>query len=148
MNSPSPSGEGVRGWGRRGPVGSKGESQAASAQLRNRPAEPEIRLWQSLRNSQLEGFKFRRQIAVPPFVVDFLCPSKALIVEVDGWTHDPEQDRRRDSLLRSRGYTTIRFTNTDVMENRDGVLLRILEVLRSLPDRWPHPNPSPEGEGP
>ena len=81
-------------------------------------------------------------------MVDFLCPSKALIVEVDGWTHDPEQDRRRDSLLRSRGYTTIRFTNTDVMENRDGVLLRILEVLRSLPDRWPHPNPSPEGEGP
>jgi very-short-patch-repair endonuclease len=95
----------------------------------------------------LDGFKFRRQVAIPPFVVDFLCPAKALIVEIDGWTHDAEEDLRRDGLLGSRVYTTIRFTNADVMENLEGVVLAIAERLRSLPDRWPRPNPSPEGEG-
>jgi very-short-patch-repair endonuclease len=130
-----------------------GQSEAKSKlkprarQLRNSMTEPELRLWQRLRNSQLDGFKFRRQIAVPPLVADFLCPAKALIVEVDGDTHNPEQDRRRDRLLALRGYTTIRFTNSDVTQNIDGVLIGIVEALRSLPDRWPHPNPSPEGEG-
>ena len=130
-----------------------GQSEAKSKlkprarDLRNSMTEPELRLWQHLRSSQLEGFKFRRQIAIPPFVADFLCPAKALIVEVDGNTHDPEQDRRRDRLLESRGYTTIRFTNSDVTQNVDGVLITILGALHSLPDRWPHPNPSPEGEG-
>ena len=115
--------------------------------LRNRATEPELRLWRHLRNSQLDGFKFRRQIAIPPFVADFLCPSKALIVEIDGWTHDAEQDQRRDALLSARGYATVRYTNTDVMENIEGVLFAIRQTLHSLPNRWPHPNPTPEGEG-
>jgi len=118
-----------------------------ATQLRNSPTKPELKLWRMLRSSQLNGFKFRRQVALPPFVADFLCPSKALIIEIDGWTHDPDRDRRRDDLLGARGYTTLRFTNADVIENIDGVLVTILETLRSLPDRWPHPNPSPEGEG-
>jgi very-short-patch-repair endonuclease len=108
---------------------------------------PELRLWQHLRNSQLGGFKFRRQIAIPPFVVDFLCPTKSLIIEIDGWTHDAQRESCRDQLLASRGYETLRFANTEVTDSLDGVLTRILESLRSLPDRWPHPNPSPEGEG-
>ncbi|MES2119886.1 MAG: endonuclease domain-containing protein [Pseudomonadota bacterium] len=129
-----------------------GQSQAKTVlkprarELRNRPSEPELQLWRRLRNSQLGGFKFRRQAAIPPFVADFLCPLKALIVEVDGWTHDAEQDRRRDQHLKTDGYTTLRFSNTDVIENMDGVLFAILERLRIFPDRWPHPNPSPEGE--
>lgn len=130
-----------------------GQSQAKSKlkpraqELRNSTTEPERRLWQHLRGSQLDGFKFRRQIAIPPFVADFLCPAKALVVELDGDTHDPEADRRRDRLIESRGYTTVRFTNSDVTQNLNGVLISILAVLRSHPDRWPDPNPSPEGEG-
>ena len=105
-------------------------------------------MWRHLRNSQLDGFKFRRQIAIPPFVADFLCPQKALIVEIDGWTHDEAADRRRDSLLEAHGYRTLRFTNTEVSENLAGVLASIRATLGSLPDRWPHPpSPSPEGEG-
>jgi very-short-patch-repair endonuclease len=95
----------------------------------------------------LGGFKFRRQAVIPPYVADFLCPRKALVVEIDGWTHEPEQDAQRDAVLASRGYVTIRFSNTDVMENVDSVLIAIHERLMSLPERWPHPNPSPEGEG-
>ena len=125
----------------------KAKLRPRARELRNRATEPEHRLWQHLRNSQLGGFKFRRQLAIPPFVADFLCPRKALIVEVDGWTHQPEQDARRDNLLQARGFETIRFSNTDVMKNLDGVLFAIDERLKSLPDRWPHPNPSPEGEG-
>jgi very-short-patch-repair endonuclease len=121
--------------------------------MRREPTEWEKQLWRHLSNSQLEGFKFRRQAAIPPFVVDFFCPSKGLIVEVDGETHVAEDDAKRDARLAMRGFTTIRFTNADVRDNMDGVLIRILECLRELPDRWPRtsvgptPNPSPEGEG-
>ena len=125
----------------------KAQLKPRARDLRNRMTEPELRLWQHLRNSQLGGFKFRRQIAIPPFIADFLCPTKGLIVEIDGWTHDAQRDHRRDDFLASRDYNTLRFSNTEVMENVDAVLSRVLETLRSLPDRWPPPNPSPEGEG-
>ncbi|QAY79860.1 endonuclease domain-containing protein [Sphingosinicella sp. BN140058] len=121
--------------------------------MRRDPTEPEKRLWRHLSNSQLQGFKFRRQAVMDPFIADFFCPAKALIIEVDGDTHDAAADRRRDGLLSTRGFTIIRFTNQDVMTNMDGVLITILDRLRALPDRWagrtelPHPNPSPEGEG-
>jgi len=114
--------------------------------MRRDPTEPEKRLWRSLSNSQLGGFKFRRQAVITPFIVDFLCPSKALIIEIDGDTHNGESDRRRDA----QGYCTLRFTNSDVMRNLDGILISILSTTNATPDRWPggpHPNPSPEGEG-
>ncbi|MBX3560464.1 MAG: endonuclease domain-containing protein [Sphingomonas sp.] len=121
--------------------------------MRREPTEPEKRLWRHLSNSQLGGFKFRRQAAIPPFIADFFCPARALIVEVDGETHACEEDTERDRLLMERGFTTIRFTNDDVMANMHGVLTEILRMLELLPDRWrgssaaPTPSPSPEGEG-
>jgi very-short-patch-repair endonuclease len=119
--------------------------------MRRTPTEPENRLWRNLSNAQLAGFKFRRQAVIAPFIVDFLCPAKALIVEVDGDTHEPEADWRRDAVLEGKGYRVLRFTNADVMGNMEGVLVTILDALRDAPDRWPngrpHPNPSPEGEG-
>ena len=121
--------------------------------MRREPTEWEKRLWRNLSNSQLGGFKFRRQAAIPPFIVDFYCPAKGLIVELDGETHVREADARRDAALSTRGFATIRFTNDDVRDNMDGVLTSILERLCALPDCWPAahdsptPNPSPEGEG-
>jgi very-short-patch-repair endonuclease len=119
--------------------------------MRREPTEPEKRLWyRALSRSQLGGFKFRRQAVIGPFIADFLCPAKALIVEVDGWTHDDVRaDQRRDAALRELGFTVLRFTNTEVMQNIEGVAAKILETLLRMPDRWdaPHPNPSPEGEG-
>jgi very-short-patch-repair endonuclease len=101
----------------------------------------------------LGGFKFRRQEVLEPFIVDFFCPSKGLIVEIDGETHVAEEDARRDVFLARRGFTTIRFTNGDVMTNMDGVLTAILQTLESLPDRWaggpdsPTPTPPLKGRG-
>jgi len=112
--------------------------------MRNNPTEPEKYLWRALCNSQL-GFKFRRQSVIAPYIVDFFCPARALII--DGHTHVSEDDCMRDHFLERQGYRTIRFTNLDVMSNIDGVLQIIVSTAAAQPDRWPHPNPSPEGEG-
>jgi very-short-patch-repair endonuclease len=117
------------------------------------PTELEKRLWQQLCRAQLGGFKFRRQAVLRPYIADFFCPAKGLIVEVDGETHEAVRDARRDRFLALHGFTTIRFTNQEVHDNMDGVLIAILERLQSLPLRWPGPGdfptpgPSPEGEG-
>jgi very-short-patch-repair endonuclease len=122
-------------------------------ELRREPTEPEKRLWRHLSNRQLGGFKFRRQEVLEPFIVDFFCPSKALIVEVDGETHVTADDADRDAFLARRGFTTIRFTNDDVMTNMDGVLTVILQKLREMSDRWrgapdlPTPTPPLKGRG-
>ena len=111
--------------------------------MRLMPTELEKKLWEHLSRSQLAGFKFRRQAVLKPYIADFFCPSKGLIVEVDGDTHEAIRDARRDRFLKRHGFTTIRFTNREVHDNMDGVLIAILERLRSLPDRWPGPKLGP-----
>ena len=146
LNSPPLQGRG-RGWGLSAEFLAQLHKRAAD--MRRNPAEPEKRLWRALSNGQLAGHKFRRQAVIGPYIADFVCPKKALIVEVDGDTHDVEQDRRRDSALADYGFGVLRVTNYDVMSNLDGVLTFILGALNEASDRWerPHPNPSPEGEG-
>jgi very-short-patch-repair endonuclease len=107
----------------------------------------EAKLWSRISRSQLHGFKFRRQHVIANCIVDFFCPQKALIVEVDGDTHDLAKDALRDQINEQRGFRTVRFTNAEVGGNVDGVLERMLAELSACPDRWPHPYPSPEGEG-
>jgi very-short-patch-repair endonuclease len=121
------------------------ELHARARAMRNNPTEPEKRLWRTLSNGRLQGFKFRRQAVIPPYIADFLCPAAKLIVEVDGDTHDEPTDARRDLHLAQLGYRVIHVTNADVMTNIDGVAEFILAALRG--SQSPHPNPSPEGEG-
>jgi very-short-patch-repair endonuclease len=118
-------------------------------EMRNNPTEPEKRLWRHLSNSRLEGHKFRRQAIVDYYIADFICPQKRLIVEVDGDTHDIEADLKRDGRLKAQGYQTIRFSNVDVMNNMEGVLLMLVEALNQSSDRWRKttPNPTFEKEG-
>jgi very-short-patch-repair endonuclease len=125
------------------------ELHRRAAEMRRNPTEPEKRLWRNLSNAQLDGHKFRRQSVIGRFIADFLCPQRALVVEVDGDTHDEAKDRLRDDILAGRGFHVVRVTNDDVMTNMDGVLTVIAGALQATPDRWnkPHPNPSPEGEG-
>jgi very-short-patch-repair endonuclease len=124
---------------------------ARAADMRRAPTEAERRLWARLRASQLHGHKFRRQATIGGRIVDFFCPGKSLIVEIDGDTHDPERDAMRDAQTRGQyGFSTIRFGNRDVMDNLEGVLERLLATLEELPDRWPEvttPGPSSEEEG-
>ena len=99
--------------------------------LRKNQTDVEKILWQKLRNRGLHGYKFRRQVPVGPYVTDFLCESKQLIVEVDGGQHaeNREYDQYRDDFLRTNGYEVMRFWNNEVMGNMDGVLEAIKQVL-------------------
>jgi very-short-patch-repair endonuclease len=86
-------------------------------------------LWQRLRDRRLDGHKFRRQVTIDPFIVDFLCIQHKLIVEVDGSQHSDEVDAARTAYLQVRGYRMIRFWNNDVLRNIDSVLDGILAAF-------------------
>ena len=116
--------------------------------LRKNQTEAERILWQRLRNRGLQGYKFRRQVAVGPYVVDFMCQSAHLIIEVDGGQHaaNREYDQFRDAFLWATGYEVLRFWNNEIMGNLDGVLETLAQTL-SHGENYPHPIPLPEGEG-
>jgi very-short-patch-repair endonuclease len=99
--------------------------------LRGQQTDAERKLWFTLRDRRLSGFKFVRQEAIGPFIVDFVCREKSLVVEVDGGQHvENSADVRRDAYLATEGYRVMRFWNNDVLANREGVLLTILEALQ------------------
>ena len=93
--------------------------------------DAERRLWRALRNRQLAGYKFRRQHPVPPYVADFACVERGLIVEVDGGQHTRREhtDALRSQALQIQGYRVLRVWNNEVMENLEGVLAVILRAL-------------------
>jgi very-short-patch-repair endonuclease len=98
--------------------------------LRRQSTDAEMVLWLSLRDRRLCGFKFVRQEAIESFIVDFVCREKKLIIEVDGGQHSENaKDRARDALLAAAGYRVLRFWNTDVLRNKDGVLHVIARAL-------------------
>ena len=103
-------------------------------------------MWYYLRARRFEKRKFRRQVPMGPYIVDFLCEAARLIVEVDGGQHDEQwrYDAQRTACLRANGYEVIRFWNNDVMYNLDGVMEKLSDVLAK---RTLSPSPSPKGEG-
>ena len=96
--------------------------------MRREPAPAEQKLWWELRDRRLNGFKFRRQQVVGPFVADFYCARCKLIVELDGDTHvgREAEDERRTAWLARNGHEVVRFVNDDVHHNKTGVLEAIL----------------------
>ena len=95
--------------------------------MRGAPTEAEQRLWRPLRDRRLSGLKFRRQVPIGPYVVDFLCVGARLIVEADGSQHaENRRDAARDAYLANEGWTVLRFWNHEVLQNRNGVLDTIL----------------------
>lgn len=103
-------------------------------QLRRNQTDAEQVLWSKLRNTQLEGIKFRRQQPIGDYIVDFVSFEKKLIIEIDGGQHNENQtienDKFRTKWLNSQGYRVIRFWNHDVLLNIDGVLEVIREAMR------------------
>ena len=113
-------------------------------QLRNNATDAERRLCYRLNRSQLEGFKFSRQMPIGPFICDFLCRERKLVVEVDGGQHaQSSRDQGRTALIESKGYRVIRFWNNEVLENIEGVLVTIVAALKAFPP----PAPSRQREG-
>ncbi|MBT2245560.1 endonuclease domain-containing protein [Sphingobium sp. BHU LFT2] len=117
-----------------------------AARLRRDMTDAERMLWSILRNRQLDGFKFRRQATIDPFVVDFLCVEAALAVELDGGQHDEDRDRRRTVYLEARSLHILRFWNHDVVEDIEGVADAIRSAL-SKKKTLTQPSPAKAGEG-
>jgi very-short-patch-repair endonuclease len=94
----------------------------------------ERKLWSALRGRSLSGFRFNRQVEIGPYIVDFLCREKAVIVEVDGVTHSDANevpyDKRRTEYLETKGFTLFRVWNTDVYNNLEGVLEAVLQIFQ------------------
>ena len=103
--------------------------------LRSEMTAAEARLWSRLRAKQCEGLKFRRQHGIGPYIVDFYCPERSLVIEVDGDIHGDQhqivRDRRRESYLKSLGLQVIRYMNDDIVKNLDGVLEDLYERVSS-----------------
>ncbi len=116
--------------------------------LRADQTEVEKRLWLRLRDRGMLGLKFRRQVPLGPYVADFVCAERALIVELDGGQHGSSEarDDRRTAWLESRGWRVVRFWNNEVGENIDGVLHAIAGAC-GIDIDYPHPDPLPGGEG-
>jgi very-short-patch-repair endonuclease len=99
-------------------------------ELRHELTPAERKLWAYLRNDQL-GVNFRRQHAIGPYIADFCCIEKKLIIELDGSQHleQQEYDQSRTAYLELQGFCVLRFWNKDVLNDLDGVMRVILENL-------------------
>jgi crossover junction endodeoxyribonuclease RuvC len=113
-----------------------------SRQMRSAATDAERKLWEKLRREGF-GVKFKRQYAIRGYIVDFCCPQRKLIIELDGGQHmeSSAYDERRTRILAQDGFRVLRFWNSDVVENLDGVLESIMQALRQ--EQAPSPSPLP-----
>ena len=105
--------------------------QERAKKLRKHNTDVESLLWYFLRNRNLNGYKFKRQVIITPYIVDFICQHKNLIIEIDGSQHfdNKDYDDARTEFLKSKGYRVIRFWNNEILENIENVLTKILDTL-------------------
>jgi very-short-patch-repair endonuclease len=112
-------------------------------------------MWSRLRDRRFLGLKFKRQVPIDRFVVDFVSTEAKLIVEIDGGQHGEraEADKQRTAVLESMGYLVLRFWNNDVLTNIEGVLELMAFTVQPEGLEPPHPGAperadlSPQGRG-
>lgn len=109
-------------------------------------------MWVRLRELKSLGFHFRRQAPIGKYIVDFVSFRNRIVIEADGGQHglqrDQNSDRIRDAFLASQGFTVLRFWNSEIDRNPDGVMERIVEVLKTPTPTGLQPiDPPHKGEG-
>ncbi|EKF20368.1 endonuclease domain-containing protein [Nitratireductor pacificus] len=108
-------------------------NRANARRMRKTMTEAEARLWNALRAHRLMGLSFRRQMPVAGYIVDFACPTRKIVVEVDGSQHGGSaHDQSRDAALAALGWTVLRFWNDDVERSLDDVCQHILAVVQEF----------------
>jgi very-short-patch-repair endonuclease len=104
--------------------------------LRRAMTEPEVILWSRLKLMRAEGFHIRRQAPFRGYILDFVCFDRRLVIEVDGGVHGTDEqearDQVRDAVLRREGFTVLRFWNSSVRQNLDGVMDSIRDALNEV----------------
>ncbi|MFA6588029.1 MAG: DUF559 domain-containing protein [Patescibacteria group bacterium] len=104
--------------------------------FRKKQTSSEAILWQNLRNKKLLGYKFYRQYPINNYIVDFCCPIKRLIIEVDGGGHNYDEqkakDETRDIFLKKQKFYVLRFWSNDIHKNLSGVMETIFDFLSPL----------------
>jgi len=109
------------------------ELKTFARELRNNMTDAERLIWSKLRRRQIKGHQFYRQRILGNYIVDFFCPAAKRVIEIDGGQHCTpegiEKDKIRDEYLGSLGLTVIRFHDSDVLKNIEGVLARILQFV-------------------
>jgi very-short-patch-repair endonuclease len=105
--------------------------------MRRCPTDAEKKLWTQLRKHQLRGLRFRRQMPIGSYIVDFCCLEPKLVIEVDGGQHDrqAQEDDVRTRFLQRSGYRVLRFWNNEVLQSLDGVMMRIDDATVALQER-------------
>jgi len=108
---------------------------AQARKLRKNMTDAERKLWHFLRSRRLAGLKFRRQVPIGPYIVDFACLEKKVIVEIDGGEHNFPDHRRydaqRDAYLEGQGFRVLRFWNNQVLSDIEAVLTVILQACQA-----------------
>ena len=109
-------------------------------------SEPAMRIWLQLRAERFMGIKFRREKVIGHYIADFATNRPKLVIEIDGDTHDVDDqaDAIRTRFLEGQGYHVVRYSNLDVMQNLEGVLMNLASVLAEM--QSPLPTLAPEGE--
>ena len=109
-------------------------------ELRKNSTSPEQKLWQKIRNKQL-GVKFRRQQGIGRYIADFYCAELNLVIEIDGDSHFEQNaekyDLERNNFMNGLGIRVLRFTNREIVENLDGVLLVLKEIIEQSKNLTP-----------
>lgn len=117
--------------------------------LRREQTEPERIIWYIVRGRRFLGLKFRRQTPVGPYIADFLCEEKLLVIELDGsqYVENQEYDATRDDYFRSRGYRVVRFWGPAVFDQVELIKETLHKALRQPLTPGVPPGPLPLGEG-
>lgn len=115
--------------------------ESLARELRRTQTDAERVLWQRLRNRQLLGHKFRRQLPIGPYIVDFVCVERRLIIELDGGQHAEQRarDAQRSAWLQARGFRVLRFWNDQALKETNAVLEFVLRHLSENPSPQPSP---------
>ena len=123
-------------------------NRSRAREMRRTPAVTEKHFWNEVRDRKLSGFKFRRQYLIGPYIADYVCVERRLIVELDGVLHNDRlaYDTARDAFLKREGYRVIRFKNEDLLDDLSGALEYIRRELCATPSPQPSP-PLRGGEG-
>ncbi|MFH1171671.1 MAG: endonuclease domain-containing protein [bacterium] len=113
----------------------RGEAVKKARALRKNQTPWEYKLWQRLRARRFFRFRMKRQVRVTPYIVDFCCYEKRLVIELDGSYHThprkKDMDEKREKYLLQKGFRVLRFWNSEIDDNLEGVLERIFIFLTS-----------------